>query len=63
MATIRLVYDVLGETSYNDLLANLKYDNDNTKVVISYEVDGQKNVTVTIDGGKYTTNSNVITVD
>ena len=57
------VYDVLGETSYNDLLANLKYDNDNTKVVISYEVDGQKNVTVTIDGGKYTTNSNVITVD
>ena len=34
-----------------------------TKVVISYEVDGQKNVTVTIDGGKYTTNSNVITVD
>lgn len=57
------VYDVLGETSYNDLLANLKYDNDNTKVVISYEVDGQKNVTVTIDGGKYTTNSNVITYD
>lgn len=57
------VYDVLGETSYNDLLANLKYDNDNTKVVISYAVDGQKNVTVTIDGGKYTTNSNEITVD
>lgn len=57
------VYDVLGETSYNDLLANLKYDNDNTKVVISYAVDGQKNVTVTIDGGKYTTNSNKITVD
>ena len=31
--------------------------------IMKWKVDGQKNVTVTIDGGKYTTNSNVITVD
>lgn len=59
------VYDVLGETSYANLVANLKYDNDITgtnHVEIKYAVDAQKNVTVTITGGKYT-GDNVITVD
>ena len=59
------VYDVLGETSYANLVANLKYDNDTTAtnpVEIQYAVDAQKNVTVKIVNGKYT-DTNAITVD
>ncbi len=59
------VYDVLGETSYANLVANLKYDNDTTAttpVEIQYAVDAQKNVTVKIVNGKYT-GTNAITVD
>ena len=59
------VYDVLGETSYANLVANLKYDNDTTAtnpVVIQYAVDAQKNVTVKIINGKYT-GTNAITVN
>lgn len=57
------VYEILGETTHDALVGDLKYDSDKTKVTIQYQVKADNKVTVTITGGKYTTNSQVITID
>lgn len=64
------INDIMGAASHDDLVSKLEYDtttNDTTNtdnnVQIGYSIDTNGNVTVTITGGKYTSNNYDITVD
>lgn len=57
------VYEILGETTHDALVGDLKYDKDATKVTIQYQIVSDSKVTVTISGGKYTTDSQTITIN
>ena len=57
------VYEILGETNHDALVGDLKYDKDATKVTIQYQIVSDSKVTVTISGGKYTTDSQTITIN
>ena len=54
------VYEILGETTASGLTGKLKYD---TAGTIQYQILANNKVTVTITGGKYTTNSKTITIN
>ncbi len=57
------VYEILGETTHDALVGDLKYDKDATKVTIQYQIVSDSKVTVTISGGKYSTDSQTITIN
>ena len=57
------VYEILGETTHDALVGDLKYDKDAKKVTIQYQIVSDSKVTVTISGGKYTTDSQTITIN